>query len=1836
MKKHNVNVVFFLIINAVLCPISLRAVDTVWTGTSTTDPNEWFDVNNWNSKVPQRTPAPADNATINTGTAIIKSESAGASTFYVGNAELQIIQSGSLITSTAHLARNSNERASAVMNGNAFWQNIALFYIGFAGGSGTLTLSDNAQLANTVGSLGGGQATGAGGNAFVTIKDSAIWTNSSTLQIGVSGTGRIDLDGGLIKAFSVVLAQNSTSTGILDIGGAGTGQLVGTDGTTPIEIKGGEGIAIVVFSHTGAGIFNNPLTGGLAVIQNGSGTTVLGGVNTYTGNTTIDSGVLQITASANLANTAIQGSGTLAIDGIDAFTFSTEQAGGGFNGALRLQNVNSFAFGSDATTMSVLQRGESSVILGQNTIATVAESGSISNLYFEGGRLDLHVNNFNPVKTFVITGTLDARSSGTIRIGGLAATGSASLSGALSFIDASNSSASAQIVGENARQLVDAGALGSGLSSMSYIDASGNAAEGSMVVAYGNGDSVIADAHYDYATLSGTRLADGKQGVFLNYKLTDLAIRNGQTLELSTVGNMSGSMQAVISGSGSVIVKNPGEIILSATNTITGPVHIQDGALVTGGVENAIAQSNAVNIGANSTFATGNYDQTLQNLTGSGTVKIAGGHTLTLKTSGEKTFDGLLDGAGGIISTGAGRLILTADNSTYKGEITLENGNSVLLAPDATLGANVIANAGARIGGAGVFWGNLGLTGAILQVDGMSGGASGTLTVGGTVTLVNSMISFGLYSMGVNDRINITGTLIDGGNNVIDINTPVSGTFTLGNITALKNAEVTIGGQSQPSGARERATMAPDDDDETLLLLIYAADISRALTWTGATSATWDNSDSDWIGSENTTQYASGDRVIFDSMSDSSDAGHREITLAGTQVSVIDMEIKGDGNYKFKGQAGILASPTFLKAGEINDPTGKLTKRGNGALAFENDGANNFTGGIDIYGGRIVFNKATQLGTDDGNSGDAGIHFIESASLSNNADILGAGLSNKVTIGNGKTATIDTGTFSLNYSGTVYSQNSGTLVKNGTGSFILKGDSSGSYTGAVIINQGSILLGESFAGIAGDIKVNANTALGGLGTVLGMISAEGNSTIHIGYADTGNETLTINALRMKDGSTITGNGTVAGAVMIGSSSADKIIADIAAGKTVNISAALTGEGMLSKQGKGTLVYATTESLGHASTEIGEGVIRFGSAVASNAVAHSITLNGTNAWLDLSDAPGFDQINPNDGQANTWGTLKIIGASGNVIGSNDKITLHAGDIGFGIGASGSENKQGMFVVVNAADAVATMSGENFYAGYTILKSGTLNVSNNNQLGLENLNREVILDGGALGITVDGFTSSRGIELRDGGGTIYIADGDTASWTGAITHTGNGAFRKSGGGALVLSGAADNYTGDTIIEGGVLRAGADGVLSRESIHKITAHSTLDLNGFSQTINGLQNNGSVMFNAVVNSTVGVITKTDKLVVHGNASGTGTFVVSLSESAESEVNGARSVELLTVEGQGDFSSFSKAVLDQRYVAGAYEWELGFQGNSLLLSAAMPSPEIPAATVIPTVALLMGHASMDSFSQRLGELRNDGAHHNGLWARGIYTENRIHGKLYRSVNVITHGMQVGADFRYPEMWTEGDCMLLGLFFDYAEAKCHPGSVGDVKGMQHGIGVYTTYLNRGYYFDLVARIDDNNYVVDMPGNRFGNEGDGTGVSIETGYAFNIKYIGRIEPSVKWVYQRYNFGGMRDAFDRSYSYHAVAAMQAQGGVRWSKIIPYDTKSAIAPWLRISGGYEFDTDEEVNISGMWFDNDLGGSLLALDAGISFLLGSRASLYVSGMWTKGKNVDSASASTGVRFAW
>jgi autotransporter-associated beta strand protein len=251
--------------------------------------------------------------------------------------------------------------------------------------------------------------------------------------------------------------------------------------------------------------------------------------------------------------------------------------------------------------------------------------------------------------------------------------------------------------------------------------------------------------------------------------------------------------------------------------------------------------------------------------------------------------------------------------------------------------------------------------------------------------------------------------------------------------------------------------------------------------------------------------------------------------------------------------------------------------------------------------------------------------------------------------------------------------------------------------------------------------------------------------------------------------------------------------------------------------------------------------------------------------------GSNRVNDST-KLNVNGATFALGANHETV---DTLTLTSGSI---TGASGIltstntiQTKSGSISAILASangltqltTGTTMLSGANTYSGDTTISAGTLKLSASNVIPdgsgkgnvvLNPASGTATLDLGGFSETVNGLSNSGAgssvVNNSANGGpfTLTVGGNDQDSaFSGVIQNAaGTLALTKIGTGTLTLSGA-NTYRGNTTISGGTLKLGAANVIPDGTgtgnvvFNPAGGTATFDLNGFSETINGLSNSGA-----------------------------------------------------------------------------------------------------------------------------------------------------------------------------------------------------------------------------------------------------------------------------------------------------------------------------------------------------------------------------------------------------------
>lgn len=397
---------------------------------------------------------------------------------------------------------------------------------------------------------------------------------------------------------------------------------------------------------------------GFGITKRGGGTLILNGANTYSGDTRIVAGAIQLGNASALQNS------TLDLDAGDAGTLSfgtlTSATFGGLKGDrnLSLQNTT-----PAAVALSV----------GNNNAST-AYAGDLSG----SGRL---------IK--VGTGTLTLSGNNTY-------SGVTTISGGVLRMDGASSLAGGNLTLNGGVLGLGAGdftrALGTGNNQVQWTASGGFAAYGAdRTVNLGGAGATLATSS---STLFGNSSADalilGADDATHTVTFENgINFNSGSSARTIQVNNGAAEVDAVISGviSGGTTAWNKtgdGTLILSGNNTFTTALGVQAGTLRIATINNASANgvlgnsATAVTLGASGTTGTLEYTGSTASTTKPFALAAGGTGAFQVNDSGTTlTLSGIVSGSGALTKLGAGALTLSGANS-YSGATTISDGTVTL------------------------------------------------------------------------------------------------------------------------------------------------------------------------------------------------------------------------------------------------------------------------------------------------------------------------------------------------------------------------------------------------------------------------------------------------------------------------------------------------------------------------------------------------------------------------------------------------------------------------------------------------------------------------------------------------------------------------------------------------------------------------------------------------------------------------------------------------------------------------------------------------------------------------------------------------------------------------------------------------------------------------------------------------------------------------------------------------------------------------------------------------------------------------------------------------------
>ena len=1255
-----------------------------------------------------------------------------------------------------------------------------LTFAGVISGTGTLT-----KLAAGVLTLAGAN-THSGGTTI----------SAGTLQVGDGGTvgslsGNIDNNAALIfnRSSPLTYAGVISGTGTVTKLGAGTLTLTGANtyaGITTISagmVRVGAGGATgalgagaitnnasLVFNLTGTVTVAVEISGTGTLEQAGTGTTVLGAVNTYSGATTVSAGTLAITDAAGLGTTA---AGTTVAS----------------TGTLDLRGV---VLGAEALT---LNGGTLATSTGTSSLSSAVTLGAASTLSVGGTQLTLDGvisgASFGLTKTgaglAILTGVNTYSgdivvSAGTLRIGGAATLGSGTYVGAISV-----SAGATFNYASSADQT-----FGTAVSSGNVTNASSNTLRGNGRHSFSGGGTV---------TLSGDFSANGtievSQAVTMNGGTNNansglgfasgIAINNGGTLTLAGGANSFTGNGA----SAPLVIRTGGKLTTSGASGQTfhlGATTFSGGELATGpgatesqwGIFNfsrAITATEDSTISASYSvpFLSGGTNVNIaagKTLTVSGTlidpttgtdtgliVNSTAGNTGTLLLTGVNTYAGTTRISGGTLKVdGAGSL----GSGTYPSAVINDGALVVNTSANQTFSAPITGTGSVTQSGAGTttltatntYTGSTTVSAGVLQVG--NGGTTGALAAASAVSIASGAtlrfhrIDTSVFAIA--HAVSGDGTLElkgSGANGVSWFRLTGANTLSASAVILLDRAKLTVETQAELSASLPLVRVLSGGQ----LFVNRAGTFANPLEL-GAGSG-WKETGGTQLGM----------------LLASSGAAAGAVTLSGNVTLTGDSSMSASAN-----QADLTLSGVVSDGGNAYGFT-KL-----GALKVTLTGANTFTGTTTISAGTV------QVGA-GGTTGILGGPVVNNAALIfDRSDAL---------------------TFAPAISGT------GTLTKAGANTLTLTGAST--YTGSTAVTAGGIVFSRDTApstagftgagtvtlesaGAAFTSAVNAYTTAA---TLTGLTIGKSTNTSVVTLGGASNPTSIAGPVTVYGGSIMAWSVSAAGDILLDADTGSQLAGNfIGLNVAANLSTTAASNGTITLRGRGgddaaggqrgVFIQAATVTAGGTGALVIEGV---GGAAVGNGnvgVSNNSTLTTASGNLSITGIGGGTGAS-----SQNHGILLTNGMSVRAVAGSVLLDGLAG-----VGATSQ--------AVNFSTGGAALTiGQASQAGSTTIRGDTLSVSTNNVNLLGSGAIVIEPKGASFGSAVS--TAKFVVPSTASAFTLGKAD-NTAALTVAANISVAGPISVYGGDVTLTGGLAATATGNVLIRSsGVLTIAASRVVS-----------------------------------------------------------------------------------------------------------------------------------------------------------------------------------------------------------------------------------------------------------------------------------------------------------------------------------------------------------------------------------------------------------------------------------------
>ena len=634
--------------------------------------------------------------------------------------------------------------------------------------------------------LGNGGTTGSLGSGGIVNNATLAFDRSNNLFVAnaISGSGGIVQSGTGATYLTGNNTYSGTTTitaGTLSVGNAGSSGTLGTGdviNNSTLRLFRGDSIEIA-----------NQISGSGNLEKAGAGIATLTGANSYSGTTSILSGILRVGNGGTLGSGEVVTESRLEFSRSDALTVANVISGSGLVAQTGAGTTTFTGNNSYGTTL---------IAAGTLSVGDGGTTGSLGTgeVFNDAALLFNRSNALTVVGDISGIGSVTQMGSGITSLTGTGTyTGGTTISGGT--LQLGNGGTTGTIAGD---------VLNDGTLAFNRADTmtfAGVISGGGAVVQVGLGTTILTGAN---TYTGGTTVSAGTlQGTTTSLQGN---ILNNATVAFnqSTAGTYAGNM----SGTGGLLINGTGTVLLSGLNTYSG------GTTVLGGTLQGTTTSLQGNITNNAqvTFNQATNGTYAGNMSGTGSLTLAGGGQYTLtgtnsytggtslqagalignanslqgnilnngavtfSQTGTGTYAGNMSGSGTMTLQGGGILTMTGNN-TYTGATTVDASTLIV---NGSLASTVAVTNG------GILAGN-GSTGGFISNGGIiaPGNSIGTLNINGNFTQNGGTYVVEVNPQGQNDRVNVNGTATINGASVQVLAAPgnyaTSTTYTILNAT---------------------------------------------------------------------------------------------------------------------------------------------------------------------------------------------------------------------------------------------------------------------------------------------------------------------------------------------------------------------------------------------------------------------------------------------------------------------------------------------------------------------------------------------------------------------------------------------------------------------------------------------------------------------------------------------------------------------------------------------------------------------------------------------------------------------------------------------------------------------------------------------------------------------------------------------------------------------------------------------------------------------------------------------------------------------------------------------